>query len=211
MANEANEQSSVSPGILLVLSAPSGAGKTTLARRLEQAFPAAQFSVSYTTRSPRGSEREGVDYHFVEPKRFEAMIHKGEFVEWAEVYGQFYGSGKELALAAQQPGGFAVYDIDVQGGQAIKRKFPSAVLIFVLPPSMEELERRLRSRATDSDDVIARRMLAARAEIERGTQTYDYLIINDDLERAFSQVKAIVFAEQSKRGRVDLSRLQLSE
>ncbi len=198
-----------SSGLLLVLSAPSGAGKTTLARRLEQNFPQAQFSVSYTTRAPRGAERNGVDYHFVDIKTFEGMIHRGEFVEWAEVYGQFYGSGKALASLASEQGAFAVYDIDVQGGQTLKKKFPQAVLVFVLPPSMSELERRLRSRGTDADDVIARRMLASRAEIERGTQSYDYLIINDHLDQAFAELSAIVSAERCRRGRVGLGRLQL--
>jgi guanylate kinase len=209
--NQTNPQipAALSPGLLLVLSAPSGAGKTTLARMTEKRFPEAEFSVSYTTRSPRGQEVDGRDYHFVDTLTFQQMIERNEFVEWAEVHGNFYGSSKRVIEASNRPGGIAVFDIDVQGGTAIKRKYPDAVCIFILPPSMEELERRLRSRGTDSDDVVRRRMLAARAECEKGVQAYDYLIINDRLDDAFQQLVSIVIAERSRRGRVDFSALRL--
>lgn len=199
------------PGILLVLSAPSGAGKTTLARRLleEKELQGAQFSISYTTRPPRGAEQNGVDYHFVDTATFNARIEAGQFLEWAEVHGHFYGSAQAVADDVTQSRGIAVFDIDVQGGNAIKRKHPDAVLVFILPPSLAELERRLRDRKTDSDDAIGRRMLAARAEMERGTQSYDYLVINDDFERAFRDLKAILIAERCRRGRADLSGLKL--
>ncbi len=199
------------PGILLVLSAPSGAGKTTLARRLleEKELQGAQFSISYTTRPPRGAEQNGVDYHFVDTATFNARIEAGQFLEWAEVHGHFYGSAQAVADDVMQSRGIAVFDIDVQGGNAIKRKHPDAVLVFILPPSLAELERRLRDRKTDSDDAIGRRMLAARAEMERGTQSYDYLVINDDFERAFRDLKAILIAERCRRGRADLSGLKL--
>ena len=199
------------PGILLVLSAPSGAGKTTLARRLlqEKELQGAQFSISYTTRSPRGTEQNGIDYHFVDAATFNARIESGQFLEWAEVHGHFYGSAQAVADDVMQSHGIAVFDIDVQGGNAIKRKHPDAVLVFILPPSLAELERRLRDRKTDSDDVIGRRMLAARAEIERGTQSYDYLVINDDFERAFRDLKSILIAERCRRGRADLTGLNL--
>jgi guanylate kinase len=199
----------LSPGVLLVLSAPSGAGKTTLAHKMIGTFPKALFSVSYTTRAPRGTEQNGKDYHFVDTKTFQEMIDRNEFIEWAEVFGNFYGSSKRTTDEAMIPHGIAVYDIDVQGGNTIKRKFPDAVLIFILPPSMPELERRLRARGTDSDDVIRRRLLSARAEIEKGAQSYDYLIINDKLDDAFDQLKSIVTAERARRGRVDLSALKL--
>lgn len=199
----------LSPGLLLVLSAPSGAGKTTLAHRLIKQFPEARFSISYTTRAPRGAEKDGVDYNFVDPLVFQKMINKGEFIEWAEVHGHFYGSSRTIVDTAFEERGIAVFDIDVQGGNSIKRKFTDAVLIFIVPPSMEELERRLRHRATDSDDVINRRMLAARAEIERGTQSYDYVIVNDQLDDAFEQLKSVVIAERARRGRVDLKSLNL--
>ena len=199
------------PGILLVLSAPSGAGKTTLARRLlqDQELQGAQFSISYTTRSPRGAEQNGVDYHFVDTAAFNARIEAGQFLEWAEVHGHFYGSSQAVADEVIQGRGIAVFDIDVQGGIKIKQKHAHAVLVFIMPPSLAELERRLRDRKTDSDDAIGRRMLAARAEMERGTQSYDYLVVNDDFERAFRDLKSIVIAELCRRGRADLSGLRL--
>lgn len=199
----------LSPGLLLVLSAPSGAGKTTMAHMLLKQFPQARFSISYTTRLPRGQEKESVDYHFVDTLTFREMIDRNQFVEWAEVHGNFYGSSRSIIDEAQTSRGIAVFDIDVQGGNAIKRKYPDAILVFVLPPSMDELERRLRSRGTDSDDVILRRMLASRAEVEKGVDTYDYLIVNDRLEDAFQQLRSVVVAERARRGRVDLSRLKL--
>jgi guanylate kinase len=199
------------PGVLLVLSAPSGAGKTTLARRLMAELPEAIFSVSYTTRKPRGQEREGVDYRFVDVSTFQRKIEAGELVEWAEVHGNFYGSPQAVIDEALQRRGVAVFDIDVQGGQAIKRKHPEAVLVFVLPPSLEELERRLRGRNTDSSETIQKRLLGARSEMERGTTSYDYIIVNDDLERAYTELRSILIAERCRRGRVDLARLRLGE
>lgn len=199
----------LSPGLLVILSAPSGAGKTTLAHMLKQEFPEAEISVSYTTRAARGAEVNGKDYHFVDPLTFKAMIDRNEFVEWAEVHGNFYGSSKGVIDHSWRPRGLAVFDIDVQGGTSIKRKYPDAVTIFILPPSMEELERRLRSRGTDSDDVIARRMLAARSECEKGAQSYDYLVINDRLDDAFDQLRSVVIAERTRRGRVDITGLRL--
>jgi guanylate kinase len=199
----------LSPGLLLVLSAPSGAGKTTLAQRLLKEVPNGLFSISYTTRKRRGQETEGVDYHFVDVQTFQKKIENADFLEWAEVHGHFYGSPQAVVTEVSKSRGVAVFDIDVQGGQAIKKKHPDAVLVFVLPPSLEELERRLRERKTDSEDTIQSRMLAARSEIERGVQNYDYLIVNDDLERAFQEFKSVVVAERCRRGRVDLSRLKL--
>ena len=198
------------PGLLLVLSAPSGAGKTTLAHLLLEEFPTALFSVSHTTRAPRGQEVDGKDYHFVDTLTFQRMIDENQFVEWAEVYGNFYGSSRSIIDLAHATRGIAVFDIDVQGGNNIKRKFPDARLIYVLPPSMEELERRLRSRATDSADVMRRRLLTARSEIERGVESYDYLVINDRLEEAFQELRSIVIAERCRRGRVDLAALKLA-
>ncbi len=198
-----------SPGLLLVLSAPSGAGKTTLAHRLLKEFPEAKLSISTTTRTPRGAEKEGVEYHFVNTETFTQMIDRGEFVEWAEVYGHFYGTARHTVDNARGSRGVTVFDIDVQGGSAIKRKYPDAVLVFILPPSMPELERRLRGRGTDADEVIRRRLLAARSEIERGAQSYDYLVVNEDLEQAFGELRSIVIAERTRRGRVDLSQLNI--
>lgn len=201
--------SPLKPGLLLVLSAPSGAGKTTLARRLLKELPEALFSVSHTTRGPRGREQDGIDYRFVDVLSFKEKIERGEFVEWAEVHGHFYGSPHAVVDEALSKKGLAVFDIDVQGGQTIKRKYPETILTFILPPSMEELERRLRERKTDSEETIHRRMLAARSEIERGVATYDYIIVNDDFERAFLELRSIVVAERCRRGRVDLAPLRL--
>lgn len=197
------------PGLLLVLSAPSGAGKTTLARRLEAEFPKAQFSISFTTREPRGQEKNGVDYHFVDHKTFLQMVDRGDFVEYAPVHDNYYGTARHIVDEVFASRGIAVFDIDVQGGLKIKSKFPDAVLVFILPPSMEELERRLRGRGTDKEETIAKRLLAARSEIEKGTEAYDYLIINDELDQAYTELKSIVISEQARRGRVDLSRLNL--
>ncbi|HET9035076.1 MAG TPA: guanylate kinase [Myxococcaceae bacterium] len=194
-------------GLLLVLSAPSGTGKTTLARRLVQAHPDAEFSVSVTTREPRGAEREGVDYRFVDALTFQRMIEQDQLVEWAEVHDNFYGSPQSVVDRAFSTGGIAVFDIDVQGGRSIRRRYPEAVLVFVLPPSMAELERRLRERGTESEDAIRRRMLAARSELEQGTRVYDYVVVNDTVDRAYAELEAIVSAERSRRGRVDLAAL----
>ena len=194
-------------GLLLVLSAPSGTGKTTLARRFVQAHPDADFSVSMTTREPRGSEQQGVDYHFVDALSFQRMIERDELVEWAEVHGNFYGSPRSAVDRAFSTGGIAVFDIDVQGGQSIQRRYPEAVLVFVLPPSMEELERRLRDRGTESEEAIRRRMLAARSELEHGSRAYDYLVVNDSVDRAYADLEAIVTAERRRRERVDLGAL----
>jgi guanylate kinase len=206
-----NEPTPLQPGLLIVLSAPSGTGKTTLARRLLAELPDAIFSVSVTTRKPRGREQDGVDYHFVDVAAFQERIERGEFVEWAEVYGHFYGSSQAVVDEARARKGVAIFDIDVQGGLAIKRKHPDTVLVFVVPPAMDELERRLRDRGTDAEDTIRRRMLAARSEIERGVASYDYIIVNDDFERAYRDLHAVVIAERSRRGRVDLSKLKLEK
>lgn len=191
-------------GLLLALSAPSGTGKTTLARRLVARVRGAEFSVSVTTRRRRRRERGGVDYHFVDPARFQRKIDRGELLEWAEVHGHFYGTPRGPAERALRAGGVIVFDVDVQGGRSIQRLYPEAVLVFVLPPSLRELERRLRQRGTDGADTIRRRMLAARAEIEQGLASYDYVVVNDDVDRALSELLAIVTAERCRRGRARL-------
>ncbi len=190
------------PGWLLVLSAPSGAGKTTLARRFVAAnAPDAVFSISVTTRPPRGAERDGLDYHFVTPGRFEELAGEGAFAEWAEVHGWRYGTLRATVDGTLRDGRIAVFDIDVQGGERIKSGWPrEATTVFVLPPSVEELERRLRGRSTDSDEVIRRRLDAARAEVERGLARYDYVVVNDVLDEALAQLQAIARAERGRLG-----------
>jgi guanylate kinase len=194
------------PGLLFVLSAPSGTGKTTLAHMLLAKEPDSLFSVSYTTRAPRGHEQHGVDYRFVDENSFRAMIKGDEFLEWAQVHGNLYGSPRST-LAAARAGKLVVFDIDVQGGMSIKSRQPDAVTVFVLPPSPQELERRLRDRKTDTDAVIARRLTDGRAEIEKGCAAYDYVVVNDTLERAFADLCAIVRAERCRRARADLAAL----
>jgi guanylate kinase len=188
----------VSPGLLIVVSSPSGAGKTTLSQKLLEEFkPHLQFSVSYTTRPARPKEREGVDYHFVDATTFHSMVEAGEFAEWAEVHGHRYGTPMFAVREAIERGRNVLFDIDWQGGTALSAKFPhETVLVFVLPPSMAELERRLRRRATDADLVIERRLRAAREEL-RHYPEYKYLIVNDDLERAYDELRAIYVAEHA--------------
>lgn len=189
------------PGLLLVLSAPSGAGKTTLARRFRSTHPDAVFSISATTRPPRGAEQHGVDYHFVTPERFAALVAAGAFAEFAEVHGHRYGTLRSTVEAALSAGRIALFDIDVQGGSSIRAAWPrEATSVFILPPSAAELERRLRGRSTDSEETIRRRLDAARAEVARGLSTYDYVVLNDDVDRALSRLGAIAAHERGRRG-----------
>ncbi|HET8542635.1 MAG TPA: guanylate kinase [Anaeromyxobacter sp.] len=189
------------PGLLLVLSAPSGAGKTTLAHRFRAGHPDAIFSVSATTRAPRGGERDGVDYHFVSPARFAELVAQGAFAEWAEVHGQRYGTLRATVDEALRAGRIALFDIDVQGGVQLRRAFPQdAVTVFILPPSAAELERRLRGRSTDSEEVIARRLAGARAEVAQGLSGYDYVLVNDQVEAALGRLAAIAAHERARRG-----------
>lgn len=192
--------------VLLVLSAPSGTGKTTLGRRLVQSVPGAVFSISATTRRARGREQDGVDYHFVSDARFREMVHQDQFVEWAEVHNHFYGTPRAPVEQAIAAGGLVLFDIDVQGGEQVKARYPMAVTVLVLPPSYAELERRLRARGTDADPVIERRLLAAQAEIRRA-RGYDYCIVNDDLDLAFEELKSVVIAERLRCSRLDFAQL----
>lgn len=183
-------------GFPVVLSAASGTGKTTLSHLLLDSDKDLVLSVSYTTRKPRGAEESGVDYHFIEAPQFEAMIARGAFIEHALVHGNHYGSSKEWTAAQLAAGKDVVFDIDVQGGRQLKQIFPEAVLVFILPPSMAELEQRLRRRGTDPDEVIERRLAAARAEISAGLDGYDYLIVNERLEQAVGDLTAVVRAHR---------------
>jgi len=176
---------------MLVLSAPSGTGKTTLARRLLARFPNAVFSVSVTTRPPRGREVDGVDYHFVDEAEFERMRRDGELLEWAEVHGARYGTPAHYAEKARE-GALVLFDIDVQGGKEIKARHPEAATILLLPPSMEELARRLRARGTEDEAAIRRRLAAADAEIEQGKKSYDFAVVNAALEATEEILAAIV-------------------
>jgi guanylate kinase len=181
--------------LLLILSAPSGAGKTTLAKHLLSVEPGARLSVSTTTRAPRGQEVEGRDYNFVDDAKFHAMVDRGEFLEWARVFGQHYGTSRAVVEAALKvSGSITIFDIDVQGGSAIKAQYPQAVTVFILPPSLDELAARLRGRGTDSEEVIQLRLDAARSEILRGLAEYDFLVKNAVLEEAGGDLRAIIRA-----------------
>ncbi len=188
-------------GLMLVLSSPSGAGKSTLSRNLLEADPRLVLSISVTTRSRRPSEIAGVHYHFIDQRRFDGMREHGELLEWAEVHGNFYGTPREPVEAALAGGRDVLFDIDWQGTQQIARAMPDdLVRVFVLPPSMAELRARLERRAEDHPDIIARRLTAARAEIAHWGE-YEYVVINDDLDRSFNDVTAILCAERMRRSR----------
>ena len=188
--------------LLLILCSPSGAGKTTLTSYLLAQQPAFTFSVSHTTRKPRAGEENGVHYHFVEPERFRAMVDEGAFAEWATVHGNLYGTSvAEIDRAKAQGKKGIVFDIDYQGARQIKAKLPQAVGVFVLPPSMQELEKRLHRRASDSAETIQRRYAQARVEVEH-YGFFEYLVVNDDLEKAKAALLGITLAEQHRRGRL---------
>jgi guanylate kinase len=189
-------------GLLLILSSPSGAGKSTLSRKLMQWDTSIRFSVSATTRAPRLGEEDGREYYFRPRDAFENMVQTGEMLEHAEVFGNFYGTPKAPVEAAMKDGRDTVFDIDWQGGQQIRNSSlgRDVVSIFVLPPSIAELERRLRSRAQDSDEVIAGRMAKSRDEISHWAE-YDYVIINNDIDAAFAQLVSILQAERLRRDR----------
>jgi len=193
------------PGLLLVLSAPSGAGKTTLARRFVGRHAEATFSISATTRAPRGSERDGVDYHFVSPERFAAMVGEGALAEWAEVHGRRYGTLRATVDETLAAGRVAVFDIDVQGGAQLEAAYPAqALTVFVLPPDEAELARRLRGRSTESESAIQARLEAARLEVARGLASYQYVLLNDEVEEALGRLELIVAAARARlAGRPD--------
>ncbi|MFO1354813.1 MAG: guanylate kinase [Gammaproteobacteria bacterium] len=179
------------PGNLFVLSAPSGAGKTTLTRALLAADPRLRFSISFTTRPPRAGERDGHDYFFVDHARFEAMIAANELLEHAAVFGNFYGTGRAQVQAHVRAGRDVLLDIDWQGARQVRERMPESVLIFIMPPSLAELGRRLRGRATDSDEVIGRRLAEAQAEMSHWPE-FDYVVINDDRALALATLQAIL-------------------
>ena len=182
-------------GNLYVVAAPSGAGKTTLVRLLLEAEPAVQLSISFTTRSPRPGEQDGREYHFVDAQTFKAMIARQEFLEWAEVHGNFYGTSKKWIADQLAADADVLLEIDWQGARQVRELFPAAIGVFILPPSMEELERRLIGRGTDAADVIARRLAAAQAEM-RHVGEFDYVIINNELEEALLDLRAVVRASR---------------
>jgi guanylate kinase len=188
-------------GLLIVLSSPSGAGKSTISRMLLEADPLITMSVSATTREKRPGEAEGVDYHFVDNAEFNRLIEADEFAEWAYVFDHLYGSPKEPIKEALKAGRDTLFDIDWQGTQQLEYAFRTdLVRIFILPPSMKELERRLHERGTDSEEIIAGRMKRASGEIGHWAE-YDYVLINEDMDKCLADVRAIIAAERLRRER----------
>jgi len=185
--------------LVYIISAPSGSGKSTLVNELLKLVPSLDFSISYTTRAARGSEQNGKEYHFVSRQEFEQMIRDDEFLEHASVYGtDYYGTARRFLREAGKKGHDLLLDIDVQGAAQIKQKLPEAISIFVLPPDRKTLEWRLRKRGEDSDEVINRRLDAARREIEKYDK-YDYILINDKLEESSDSLQAIILSERLRR------------
>jgi guanylate kinase len=188
-------------GLLIVLSSPSGAGKSTISRMLLEADADITMSISATTRPKRPGEKDDVDYHFVDDARFDAMIAAGDFVEWAYVFGYRYGTPKAPVKQALRDGRDILFDIDWQGARQLEPDFGEhLVTIFLLPPSMDELERRLRARGTDAEDVITERMRRAADEIDHWAE-YQYVLVNRDMDECLERVRAIVVAERSKKVR----------
>jgi len=189
-------------GILFIVSAPSGAGKTTIVRRLMEEEKGLAFAISHTTRSPRPGERDGHDYYFVDREEFLRLRDTGEFVEWAEVHDNFYGTSRGMLKSMMSAGTDVLHDIDVQGARQIRESGIEAVFVFVLPPSLQVLEQRLRGRHSDSEDVIERRLRNSLGEVE-GYFMYDYVILNDGLEQALEDFRSVVSACRLRSGAVD--------
>jgi guanylate kinase len=189
----------------VVLSAPSGAGKTTIAKALVDSREDVVFSVSATTRPSRDNELDGVDYHFLSLPDFRAMIKADEFVEWAEVHGYLYGTLRKGLQDAQDQGRFLVLDVDVQGAMQVRQRVPDAVLVFVLPPSADALVERLTGRGTEEEDTLTRRIENARDELEQASQ-FDYIVVNENLDQAIEEVQSILLAHGRRTDRaIDLS------
>lgn len=181
-------------GILLVISAPSGTGKSTLINRLRAEFPRLAFSVSYTTRAPRPGEQNGREYHFVDMKAFTRLRETHELAEWAEVHGNFYGTSRPAVQAMLDQGRDVLFDIDVQGARQLRQAFDQGAFIFLFPPSMRVLEQRLRGRGTESEESLAKRLTNARKELEQA-EFFDYWVVNDDLDLAYRNLYGVYQAE----------------
>jgi guanylate kinase len=188
-------------GIVFIISAPSGAGKTTLCKEVIDIFPGVRHSVSFTTRQARPGEVHGRDYFFVDSEKFQSMAEAGEFAEWAEVHGNLYGTAISTLEEYRTKNVDVILDIDCQGAQQLKQRFTGGVFIFILPPNFHELRRRLDRRNSDSEAVIERRILNAAAEI-RESRWYDYIIVNDDFSQALNELKSVMLAERCRTSRV---------
>ena len=188
-------------GLLIVISAPSGAGKTTICKGLLNEFPDLRFSVSCTTRSPRKGEKDGEDYHFISVKDFRDSIEKNEFVEWEEIYGHFYGTSKKDVEGLIQKGYDVILDIDIKGAGNVKAKYPESVFVFIMPPSVEILRERLKKRDSETDDIIKMRFDRAMEEIWEN-EWYDYVIFNDIIGDSVDIMRSVYMAEKNRRSRL---------
>ena len=189
-------------GLLFVISAPSGAGKTTLCKALTDSLENLRHSISYTTRKPRPGEIDGREYYFATEERFQDMVRAGDFAEWARVHSNLYGTSRRVLDEMRTEGIDVILDIDTQGAKQIKEKYRESVFVFIMPPSLEILEERLRNRDSDDEDEIRKRMRRARDEIKDYT-VYDYIIVNRDFERALTELRAVVIAERCRTRMVD--------
>jgi guanylate kinase len=187
-------------GLIVIISAPSGAGKTTLLRRVMEELPGLRFSVSYTTRPPRANEREGEDYHFISPSIFQKMVERNEFLEWAEVLGNRYGTARENLSLLKSEGVDLILDIDTQGAKRVVEQIEPAILIYVLPPSLESLQERLTKRGFDSPERIRFRLANAKRDMEEA-RWYHYVILNDRIKETVEKLKAIIMAERCRKNK----------
>ncbi len=188
-------------GLLVIISAPSGVGKTSLCKEVLKFFPDLRHSVSYTTRAPRPGEKDGLDYQFVSEEKFQEMIDGGMFAEWAEIHGNRYGTAANALKEYLRNGNEVILDLDGQGARQIREEFPNSIYVYILPPSWKELEERLRSRRTDSNEDIKRRLENAKEELQYA-EHYDYIVINDAFNVAVSTLRSIIVAEKCRRKRV---------
>lgn len=197
----AKSKSAAAPrGMLIVVSSPSGGGKGTLIDRVLKVVEGVRYSISYTTRAPRGSEQNGREYFFVSPAQFEEMIQRDEFLEWANVYGHLYGTQREQVERERAAGADIILEIDVQGANSIRHKAADPVTVFILPPSFELLRQRLVARKTDSPADLEKRLRGAPSEVEQ-YKYFDYVILNDDINRASAQLASVIYAERARRCR----------
>jgi len=185
------------PGLLIVLSGPSGAGKGTLCKALREQMPELKYSISATTRAPRAGEVEGVNYYYITKEKFDEMLAQGEFLEWAKVYDNYYGTPKKQVMESLERGEDIILEIDIQGAMQIKKHYPKGVFIFILPPSIRELEKRITNRGTDSEEVIKKRLSCVQEELAYVSE-YDYVVINDEVQTAVEKLKAIIIAEKCR-------------
>jgi guanylate kinase len=204
MLNELTNQTASTHGMLIVVSSPSGGGKGTLIDRVLKTVPGVSYSVSYTTRLPRAGEQDGREYFFVTVDAFKEMIARGEFLEWADVYGQLYGTSRDQVERERATGRDIILEIDVQGAESVRGLIDDAVTVFILPPSFELLKNRLVARGTDSPEALERRLRGAPAEVEK-YKDFQYVILNDDINRASAQLASVIYAERARRERQESS------